>query len=233
MVITGQVRLLKNRTRELSRSSPFALKTLVKRGIERHPQKISTILLKHLRSPVRLETLGERNLFLLIGVLTKHRQHEAAIALATAVGDDLCGPREQIRTAIVIARMKRTSLRIMTYHKTILVYDFGSGKFRHVTPEECDESSVVVPVRLNMFSRYVRFYVEAAGTSFTVGINQRKELTDMCDVATDIQSDFEVLSFTPGTLSFCVSGSFLCAEPGDKIVCDRRSASNWERFTLG
>jgi hypothetical protein len=221
---------LRRFSRRTRRTYPLWRKKLVETAIARFPKASYGRLMA---DGYRDRAILRQNLRHLPGALTAwvgSHGSDAAIALYRDIRD-ICDPVQQMTLCAQLCRMTGSGLTLETAHGTALVYDLAHHRCAHKT--SCAGETEYY-VGMEIFGRFAALHVLIGAVRFYLSRDSQRSLSiPMMAGETRNPFVFAVEATVGGTFALKDPDAYLSAEPGGRIVGDRKSASAWERFSFG
>jgi len=221
------LRLFVRRTR---RNYPLWREKLIAAAIARFPKASYGRLIEH---AYRDRSIMRQNPRYMAGALTYRARSHGRGGAITFYHDfrDLLDPMEQMKLCAQLCRIAQTTPMLETVHGTALIYDLTHGICSH--KKSCEDVTEYC-VKLEMSGGFAALYVLIGDARFYLLRDSRDSISTP-PMAGDRRSPFgfEVEATGGGTFALKDRDVYLTAEPGGKIIGNRKSASIWERFSFG
>ncbi len=144
---------------------------------------------------------------------------------------DLCDPIQQMVLCAQLFRLTRCNILLETAFGTALIYDLTDHRCSH---EKSCNSETEYYIGLEIFGRFAALYVFIGEVRLYLARDHRQGIS-IPPLAAEMRDPFGFVVEPTGNGTFALKNAdaYLSAEPGGKIICDRKAASNWERFSFG
>jgi hypothetical protein len=216
-------------TRQCRRTHYLRQEVLVDRAIEKFPRLVFAALAARAAKDPKALQIGSKHLLRGAAALAVSGDRTLAADFIRTFRRAIDDPREQIFAAATLATLTGCDARVVTHHRTPLVYDLGRRAITHCVARG---ETLATPIRLRLLGTTVTFYIEMGGIRIDLGLDKDGFIVDQGPSLSAGAPMFNIEGSVGGTFTLSHAGKFLSAEPGGQVICNRAAAGDWERFSL-
>ncbi len=122
------------------------------------------------------------------------------------------------------------TVTISTWRQSSLLLDISKYTVSHRTIDPSNAWDI--PVELEISGSIAKLFATIGNTKFYIAASAHGEL-GVCGISAgypETATVFEIRLEKDGRLAIHHDGKYLCAEPSERIICNRTSANVWEKF---